>query len=77
VPRGEGALGLSKSLYNLAMRRTDLMDTSEWAHRELVRRLRQLTPEQRLHMVIERVDLGLEMHRLAKARLHTAERNQK
>jgi hypothetical protein len=52
-----------------AMRRTDLMDTSEWAHRELVRRLRQMQPEDRFRMVIERVDLGREIQRNAMIRL--------
>ena len=51
------------------MRRTDLMDTSDWAHRELVRRLRAMTPEQRFQMVIERVELGREIHRKALERL--------
>jgi hypothetical protein len=37
------------------MERTDLMDTSEWAHRALVERLRQLTPEERARMTFERI----------------------
>ncbi|MEZ0326808.1 MAG: hypothetical protein ACAH95_12980 [Fimbriimonas sp.] len=51
------------------MQRTDLMDTSEWAHRELVNRLRQLTPEERFQMTIDCVDMGREMHALAMKRL--------
>ena len=45
------------------------MDTSEWAHRELVNRLRQLTPEERFQMTIDCVDMGREMHALAMKRL--------
>ncbi len=40
------------------LRRTDLYDTSDWMHRRLVERLRELTPERRLRMVLDRIDLG-------------------
>lgn len=40
------------------LRRTDLLDTSEWMHRRLVERLRELTPERRLRLVLDRIDLG-------------------
>ena len=43
-------------------RRTDLLDTSEWMHRRLVERLRELTPEQRLRMVFDRIDLGRQIN---------------
>ena len=35
------------------MRRTDLLDTSKWAHNEMVRRLRKLTVAQRAAAVVE------------------------
>lgn len=50
------------------MKRTDLMDTSEWAHRVLVERLRSLTPEQRLQMTLDRVETGRSIDRLARER---------
>lgn len=50
------------------MRRTDLMDTSEWAHREMVRRLRKLTPAERIRMVVELSQAGLEMRKAAQKR---------
>lgn len=37
------------------------MDTSEWAHHEMVRRLRRLTPSQRIQMVIEHIEFGRQM----------------
>ena len=46
---------------NNRVRRTDLMDTSEWAHHEMVRRLRRLTPSQRIQMVIEHIEFGRQM----------------
>ncbi|MCC7434641.1 MAG: hypothetical protein IT363_08135 [Methanoregulaceae archaeon] len=39
-------------------RRTDILDTSDWAHRELVQLLRQATPERRLELVFDRIALG-------------------
>jgi hypothetical protein len=37
------------------------MDTSEWAHHEMVRRLRRLTPTERIQMVIEHIEFGRQM----------------
>lgn len=59
--------------YNRTVRRTDLQDTSEWAHREMVRLLRGKTPSERLEMVFDRVDTGREIDRLAKLRLSERE----
>lgn len=46
-------------------KRTDLMDTSEWAHREMLRRLREMTPEERLNIAFDRITSGREIHREA------------
>lgn len=43
---------------NRVQRRTDILDTSDWAHRELVKLLRQATPERRLELVFDRIALG-------------------
>ncbi|CAN5550015.1 hypothetical protein BH11ARM1_BH11ARM1_06030 [soil metagenome] len=51
------------------MQRTDLMDTKPWAHREIIRRLREMTPSQRLQMVMEATETGMAMNRLAMNRL--------
>ena len=48
------------------------MDTAEWAHREMVRRLRAMTPEERLRLVIARVEVGRQIDRLAKGRIDAA-----
>lgn len=45
----------------MSMRRTDLMDTSEWAHHEMVRRLRRMTPSQRIQLVLEHIEFGRKM----------------
>lgn len=47
------------------MQRTDLLDTKPWAHKEVIRRLRQMTPEQRIQMALKLTDLGGRMHRAA------------
>jgi len=47
------------------MERTDLLDTADWAHKEIVRRLRLMTPEQRLKLAYEFTDRGGRMHRAA------------
>lgn len=47
------------------VQRTDLMDTKEWVHKEIVRRLRLKTPQQRFRMVLEASEIGLKMHRAA------------
>ncbi len=41
------------------------MDTKPEAYRRLLRRLRELTPERRLEMIIDRVDIGREILRIA------------
>lgn len=41
------------------------MDTSEWAHREMLRRLREMTPEERLNIAFDRITSGREIHREA------------
>lgn len=55
--------------YNVAMRRTDLMDTKPEVHREIVRRLREMTPERRLEMTLDRIALGWLIHETALKRL--------
>ena len=42
------------------MKRTDLMDTKEWAHQEIVRRLRLMTPAERAKMVVQMSMLALD-----------------
>ena len=53
----------------LTTRRTDLMDTSDWAHREMLRRLRAMTPEQRLEIARDRIEAGRRIHAQAMARV--------
>jgi hypothetical protein len=53
-------------MYKRNQRRTDILDTSDWAHRKLVERLRQLTPEQRLKMTLESIQFGMKLEALAK-----------
>ena len=50
------------------MKRTDLLDTRDWAHREIVRRLREMTPPERLKIVFDRIERGREINRLAMER---------
>ena len=50
------------------MQRTDLMDTSPWAHKIMVERFRAMTPEQRLRMAIDRTNMGRDIARLAEER---------
>ena len=45
------------------MRRTDLDDTSEDAHRRLLALLRQLTPEQKARMTFERIEAAREFRK--------------
>lgn len=45
------------------------MDTSLDVHREMIRLLRQKTPEQRLKMALDLTDLGAQIHRLALKRI--------
>lgn len=40
----------------LTTRRTDLMDTSDRAHREMLRRYRELDPGARLQMMLDLLD---------------------
>ena len=54
------------------MRRTDLLDTQPWVHKEMIRRLRLMTPEERLRIAIERTEMGLEIARLARERMKRA-----
>jgi hypothetical protein len=51
------------------MRRTDLMDTKPEVHREIVRRLRAMTPTERLRMTLWRIELGWMIHDAALTRL--------
>jgi hypothetical protein len=53
----------------LNVRRTDLMDTKDWAHREMLRLLDRLSPAERLQMVVRAVDMGREIHEAAIKRL--------
>ncbi len=52
------------------MQRTDLMDTKDWAHEEMLRLLGRLTPSERLQMVIRAVDDGRQIHEAAMLRLN-------
>ncbi|MFI5386852.1 MAG: hypothetical protein ACHQ50_12125 [Fimbriimonadales bacterium] len=53
----------------LTTRRTDLMDTSDWAHREMLERLRAMTPEERLRIAVDRIEAGRRIHREAMLRV--------
>jgi hypothetical protein len=44
------------------------MDTKDWAHREIVRRLRLMTPAQRLLIAFDRIEMGRDIQRLAMER---------
>lgn len=57
------------------MRRTDLMDTKEWAHREMVLRLRAMSPAERLRIVFDRSKTSREIDRLAKDRIRARREN--
>ena len=57
------------SMRKLTTRRTDLMDTSDWAHREMLNRLRAMTPEERLRIVVDRMEAGRRIHRAAMLRV--------
>lgn len=48
------------------MRRTDLMDTSEWANGFIVSKLREMTPSERIRIAKERTLLGLKLVRIAR-----------
>ncbi|HWP32055.1 MAG TPA: hypothetical protein VNK96_10090 [Fimbriimonadales bacterium] len=50
------------------MRRTDLLDTSEWAHKEMLRRIRRMSPAERLRKAIELSEIGREIALRAKRR---------
>ena len=45
------------------------MDTSDWAHREMLRRLREMTPEERLKIALDRMTSGFEIQRQAMLRV--------
>lgn len=45
-------------MYHRGQRRTDILDTSDWAHRELVKLLRATTPERRMEIVLRSIQLG-------------------
>jgi hypothetical protein len=45
------------------------MDTRPESYRVLLQRLRELSPERKLEMMIDRTDAGREIHRLAMARV--------
>ncbi|MCB8932697.1 MAG: hypothetical protein M9921_10260 [Fimbriimonadaceae bacterium] len=51
------------------LRRTDLLDTSDLAHRRFVELLRQLTPEQRLRMVLDRIAFGRQINEAGRKHL--------
>jgi hypothetical protein len=48
-------------MYHRNQRRTDILDTSDWAHRELVARLRKLSPEERLRMLFQAIQFGFSL----------------
>jgi len=50
------------------MQRTDLMDTALWIHREKLKRLRAMSPEDKLRQVFDRIETGRQIARLAKGR---------
>ncbi len=50
------------------MRRTDLQDTSLWAHRALIERMRKMTPEEKFRIMFDRIETSRQMQRLAEAR---------
>lgn len=54
--------------YNLSMRRTDLLDTKEWAHRRMVLRARAMSPSDRAKLVSKLSAMGRDIHCLAEAR---------
>jgi hypothetical protein len=60
---------LLSKVRKLETRRTDLMDTGDWAHREMLRRLRAMTPGERLQIAFDRITSGIEIHRLAMSRV--------
>ena len=51
------------------MERTDLICVSLDVHRYMIARLRAMTPEERIRIAIQRMELGWEIHRLAMGRL--------
>jgi len=53
----------------LVVERTDLLDTKDWTHREMLRLLKRLTPADRLQMVVNAVDAGSQIHEAAMQRL--------
>lgn len=53
----------------VTMMRTDLTDTADWAHREMVRRLRAMSPRERLEQAIRMTEDMLAVHRQTEARL--------
>jgi hypothetical protein len=50
------------------VRRTDLMDTSDAAHRMMLKLLREKTPEQKVKMLDDRMEMGRSMQRMAEQR---------
>ncbi|MBI5706677.1 MAG: hypothetical protein HZC36_06770 [Armatimonadetes bacterium] len=50
------------------MRRTDLLDTKEWAHRRMVLRARAMSPSKKAQLVFKLSSMGDDIHRLAMAR---------
>lgn len=53
--------------HNLTVRRTDLQDTSAWAHRTLIELHRKMTPAERLQAAIR---MSEEMRRFREATKH-------
>ena len=49
---------IEEVMRNRGQRRTDILDTSDWAHRELVKLLRQATPERRLQLTLQAIEFG-------------------
>ena len=47
------------------------MDTSERAHQQMLDRMRRLSPTERLRRLVECIDLGREMRRLAENRIES------
>jgi hypothetical protein len=49
------------------MQRTDLMDTSNWAHRALVKRLREMTPQEKARLLDARIEEMRQMRKHTEA----------
>lgn len=65
--RGEAFTAHRSPLYNRSVKRTDLMDTSVEVHREIVRRLRAMTPDERARRLLESIRFSLALEDRARS----------